>query len=140
MLAEEMEIGRTAALFGVSLRTLRFYEDRGLIKPIRRGTARYYTSGDHVRLQLIATGKKLGLSLSQIADLIGQAAMENSKEQGEVGANDASSIVDLLSKDEIQQQLQILERQKADLEVSIAELKTVVAADEKSSQGTASAD
>ena len=64
--------------------------------------------------------------------------MENSKEHGEVGANDASSIVYLLSKDEVQQQLQILERQKADLEVAIAELKMVVAADEKSSQETVS--
>src|SRR5271166_3261323 len=58
-------------LFGVSLRTLRFYEDRGLIKPRREGNARFYRGADRVRREMILKGKKLGFTLTEIQDLIG---------------------------------------------------------------------
>jgi DNA-binding transcriptional MerR regulator len=60
-------------VFGVSLRTLRFYEDRGLIKPRREGNARYYRGTDRVRMEMILKGKKLGFTLTEIQDLIGDA-------------------------------------------------------------------
>ena len=58
-------------LNGVSLRTLRFYEDRGLIKPRREGNARFYRAADQVRMEMILRGKKLGFTLTEINDLIG---------------------------------------------------------------------
>ncbi len=49
----EMTISQMSRLFGVSLRTLRFYEDRGLIKPRREGNARFYRGADRVRMEMI---------------------------------------------------------------------------------------
>ena len=54
-------IGDLAREYGVSLRTLRFYEDRGLLSPRREGTSRFYDGADRARLALILKGKKLGL-------------------------------------------------------------------------------
>ena len=67
----EMSISQMSRLFGVSLRTLRFYEDRGLIKPRREGNARYYRATDRVRMEMILKGKKLGFTLTEIQDLLG---------------------------------------------------------------------
>jgi DNA-binding transcriptional MerR regulator len=67
----EMTISQMSRVFGVSLRTLRFYEDRGLIKPRREGSARYYRAADRVRMEMILKGKKLGFTLTEIQDLIG---------------------------------------------------------------------
>ncbi len=66
-----MTISQMSRLYGVSLRTLRFYEDRGLIKPRREGNARYYRSSDRTRMDMIVKGKKLGFTLTEISDLIG---------------------------------------------------------------------
>src|SRR5271155_4714781 len=67
----EMTISQMSRLYSVSLRTLRFYEDRGLIKPRREGNARYYRGADRVRMEMILRGKKLGFTLTEINDLIG---------------------------------------------------------------------
>src|ERR1700735_3147899 len=67
----ELTISQMSRVFGVSLRTLRFYEDRGLIKPRREGNARYYRGGDRIRMEMILKGKKLGFTLTEIQDLIG---------------------------------------------------------------------
>src|SRR3990170_335927 len=56
--------------FGVTLRTIRFYEDRGLLSPERRGTARVFHPRDRVRLALILRGKRLGFSLDEIATIV----------------------------------------------------------------------
>ena len=65
-----LTISQMALLYDVSLRILRFYEDRGLIKPIRDGNARLYRAADRKRLEMILRGKKLGFTLSEISDLI----------------------------------------------------------------------
>jgi len=56
--------------FGVTLRTIRFYEDRGLLTPERRGTTRVFHPRDRVRLALILRGKRLGFSLGEIATIV----------------------------------------------------------------------
>jgi len=56
--------------FGVTTRTLRFYEDRKLLSPFRRGRKRLYRPRDRIRLRLILRGKRLGLSLDEIAEII----------------------------------------------------------------------
>lgn len=57
--------------FDVSTRTLRFYEDEGMLHPIRDGRHRFYRPADRVRLKLILRGKRLGFSLAEIREMIG---------------------------------------------------------------------
>jgi DNA-binding transcriptional MerR regulator len=54
----------------VTLRTIRFYEDRGLLSPERRGTTRVFHARDRIRLGLILRGKRLGFSLEEIAKIV----------------------------------------------------------------------
>lgn len=61
------QVGRE---FGVTHRTIRHYEDLGLLTPERRGTARYYHRRDRTRLGLILRGKRLGFPLEQIRTII----------------------------------------------------------------------
>jgi DNA-binding transcriptional MerR regulator len=55
---------------GVSLRTLRFYEAEGLIKPRRVGTNRIYSARDRARVRLILRGKRLGMSLAECREIV----------------------------------------------------------------------
>lgn len=64
-------VGELADEFGVTTRTLRFYEAEGLLSPDRSGPARSYSAGDRARLRLILRGKRFGMSLSEIGEIIG---------------------------------------------------------------------
>jgi DNA-binding transcriptional MerR regulator len=66
----ELSIAQIAQEYAVTHRTVRFYEDRGLITPERRGTRRVYHPRDRVRLGLILRGKRLGFSLEEITRII----------------------------------------------------------------------
>lgn len=74
--AQEQETSQTwtitelAGEFDVTLRTIRFYEDVGLITPARRGTTRVFASRDRVRLRLILRGRRLGMSLEEIRTIV----------------------------------------------------------------------
>jgi DNA-binding transcriptional MerR regulator len=68
--ATELTIAQIATHFGVTHRTVRFYEDLGLLTPERRGTRRIFHHGDQVRLGLILRGKRLGFSLEEITRII----------------------------------------------------------------------
>ncbi|MDH3387549.1 MAG: MerR family DNA-binding transcriptional regulator [Gammaproteobacteria bacterium] len=61
-------IGQLAEEFGVTSRTLRLYEEEGLLQPLREGTRRIYRDRDRVRLRLILRGKRLGWSLAEIRE------------------------------------------------------------------------
>src|SRR5271166_517032 len=75
----ELTISQTSRLHNVTFRTLRFYEERGLITPRREGKARLYRAADRVRLVMIQRGKALGFTLAEIIDLIGgKGAIETS--------------------------------------------------------------
>jgi DNA-binding transcriptional MerR regulator len=63
-------IGDLSREFGVTTRTIRFYEDQGLLSPTRDGQNRIYQARDRVRLKLILRGKRLGFSLKEINKLI----------------------------------------------------------------------
>ncbi|MCH8240207.1 MAG: MerR family DNA-binding transcriptional regulator [Proteobacteria bacterium] len=56
--------------FGVSTRTLRYYEGEGLLSPVRKGRQRLFPAIDRTRLKLILRGKRLGFSLAEISDII----------------------------------------------------------------------
>jgi len=72
-------IGETCKEFGVTPRTLRFYEYKELISPIREGQRRLYTPRDRARLKLILRGKRFGFSLDEIKDLLELYHMDDSQ-------------------------------------------------------------
>ena len=63
-------IGDLAKEFGVTLRALRFYEDRGLLNPQRSGSTRLYSAEDRQRLKLILLAKRFGFSLVEIQEIL----------------------------------------------------------------------
>ena len=63
-------VGELAEELGITTRTLRFYEAEGLITPARAGSARIYNHRDRTRLRLILRGKRLGMSLSEIREIV----------------------------------------------------------------------
>ena len=69
-MAETYGIRDLAREFGVTTRTIRFYEDKGLLAPVRQGKRRIYAPRDRVRLKLIMRGKRLGFSLEEIGEII----------------------------------------------------------------------
>jgi DNA-binding transcriptional MerR regulator len=105
-------IGDLAREFGVTLRTLRFYEDRGLLSPRRDGTARIYDARDRARLAVILKGKQLGFTLTEIRAMVAE------ERGGEVPAANLK-----LSLDQVDDQIAHLEQQKIDIEQALAELK-----------------
>ena len=99
-----------ASEFGVTLRTLRFYEDRKMLRPRREGNTRLYGAGDRMRLQMILKGKQLGFTLTEISDLI--------------GAQDASDDFEQkLQPEQIVTQIDHLERQRKEIDEAIVRLK-----------------
>ena len=116
----ESTISDLARSYGVSLRTLRFYEDRGLLHPRRQGTMRYYGAADRIRLELILKGKRLGFTLSEIQDLIASRAKGGTPSGPGADGNDLTVS---LGREQIAAQIAHLERQRAEMEGAIAELR-----------------
>ncbi len=75
--ASTFAISDLAREFGITPRTIRFWEDQGILAPEREGNKRVFTRRDRARLKMALRGKRLGLSLAEIKDLIG---MYNSTE------------------------------------------------------------
>ena len=68
-MAEEYSISDLAQEFGVTTRTIRYYEDQGLLTPRRDGAVRVFSARDRARMKLAIRSKRLGLSLAEIAEL-----------------------------------------------------------------------
>ena len=108
----EFTIGEMAREYGLSLRTLRFYEDKGMLQPRREGSSRFYGDPERLRLQMILRGNQLGFTLSEIGDLIGST-----------GGASNTEFEEKLDPDRIARQISYLERQRADIEDAIARLR-----------------
>jgi DNA-binding transcriptional MerR regulator len=104
-------IAQIAEEFGVSHRTVRYYEDKGLVTPERRGTARVFHPRDHVRLALILRGKRLGFPLDEIRRIVDMY----DEQPGETG-----QLSYLLSQ--IGDRRAQLEERRRDVEAALAEL------------------
>jgi len=84
-------IGDLVEAFDVTPRTIRYYEEIGLLSPKRRGQRRIYSEGDRVRLRLILRGRRLGFSLEEIREILalydpeegGKAQLERVLRMGE---------------------------------------------------------
>lgn len=109
-------IGDLSREFGVTLRTLRFYEGKGLLAPRREGLVRLYSRTDRDRLGLILRGKKLGFTLGEIAGMIA----------AEGGHGSAQALK--LGREKCLAQIGHLERQIADLEEGLGELRRIYTA------------
>lgn len=70
-MSQTYTIRELADAFDVTTRTIRFYEDEGLLSPLREGQNRIFRSRDRVRLKLILRGKRLGFTLAEIKEIVG---------------------------------------------------------------------
>lgn len=114
---DQMTIREMCDAFDVTPRTLRFYEAKELLNPIRLGTRRLYTRRDRARLKLILRGKRFGFSLEDIRQTLDLYDRE--------GGNSTQ----LLRTWELaQDRLAAMEAQRAELDEAIAELKAELAA------------
>lgn len=109
-------IAELADEHGITLRTIRHYEDLGLLSPERRGTTRVFRYRDRVRLALILRGRRLGFSLDEIATIVNMY----DEQPGEAG-----QLRYLLEQIEVRRH--DLEQRRRDIEQTLAELDEVEA-------------
>jgi DNA-binding transcriptional MerR regulator len=105
-------ISELAREFGVTIRTIRYYEDQGLLKPRREGQNRSFSSRDRARLRLALRAKRLGFSLADIGELfkLFDAASERNASSREF-------------LDKLDHHRKLLERQREDVESMLAEIQ-----------------
>src|SRR6185503_20200550 len=107
-------IADLAREFGITARTIRFYEDEGLVKPRRQGLTRLYSAHDRVRLSWILRGKRLGFSLAEIKELL---------DLYQVDRTGVQQLRELLRRSRVH--IADLERRRRDLDAHIAEFREV---------------
>lgn len=112
--AEMLGIHEAAERLGVTMRTLRFYEDKGLISPQRVGTTRIYGKRELGRMQLILRGKRLGFSIREIKEFL---------DLYDVDPEHVEQVRQLLVK--VGQRMAELRRQKRAIEQTMAELGSI---------------
>ena len=107
-------ISELAKEFALTTRAIRFYEDCGLLSPERKGSARVYGERERVRIRLILRGKRLGLALAEIGELL---------DLNEVARNERAQLSKflLLLEDRRARLLQ----QKEDIDATLAEIDGV---------------
>lgn len=108
---ELYSVNQLALELGVTPRTIRFYETKGLVAPERAGNARVFTRRDRARLLLVLRGKRLGFSLDEIREYLDLYAADRGQ---------ASQLRVLL--EHAQRRIQNLESQRRDLEQTLSEL------------------
>jgi len=104
-------ISELAKEFDVTTRTIRFYEDQGLLSPKREGTSRIFSNRDRVRLKLALRGKRLGFSLAEIRELF---------ELYDVSRDERKQLEEFLSR--LDRRRTHLEQQREDIEVMLNEI------------------
>lgn len=107
-------VGELARDLGVTPRTIRFYEDKGLILPQRAGVARVYTHRERARMILILRGKSLGFSLKEIKEFLDLYI---------TGGLPVEQLTLLLGK--VRDRMAQLERQRQALEQTVGELRDI---------------
>lgn len=107
-------IRELASEFGITPRTIRFYEEKGYLSPRRDGTRRIYSSPERTKLRLILRGKRLGLSLDETAELISMYGSAQGNRQ---------QLEKFLLR--IAEKRTELERKQRDIEITLSDLKSV---------------
>ncbi len=111
-MTQRYTIRELADEFDITTRTLRFYEEKGLLNPSRNGTTRSYSNGDRTRLRLILRGKRLGLTLEESSAIV-LMYEPNSKNTNQVQT--------LIKK--IRQKREQLLQQQSDLKLMLLDLR-----------------
>lgn len=111
--AEYFSIGDLSREYNVTLRALRFYEDKGLLAPKREGTSRLYSRADRIRLGLILKGKRFGFTLTEISAMI---ALHEGRDSGKLA----------LTQEKVQRQITALEKRRSEIDEAIAELQALL--------------
>jgi DNA-binding transcriptional MerR regulator len=114
--AQTYTISDLAREFDITPRAIRFYEDQGLIAPAREGPGgrnRVYSLRDRTRLKLTLRGKRLGLSLSEVKDLV---------DMYESPRDTSAQLQEFLRV--LAAHRSMLEQQREDLEITLAEIAT----------------
>jgi DNA-binding transcriptional MerR regulator len=104
-------IGELALEFDITARAIRFYEDMGLLAPVRAGRNRVYAQRDRTRLKLTLRGKRLGLSLQEIRQLVDLYESPSDTTQ------QLQAFLGVLGEHR-----RLLERQREDIEITLAEI------------------
>ncbi|PWC52359.1 MULTISPECIES: MerR family transcriptional regulator [unclassified Azospirillum] len=107
-------VNQLAEELGITPRTLRFYEAKGLLSPRRVGNNRVYSKRDRARLKLILRGKRLGFSLEEIKEYLDLYNVDPSQQE---------QMRVLLAR--IRERLDALAQQRQDLEATVSELKDI---------------
>ncbi|MDA1089088.1 MAG: MerR family DNA-binding transcriptional regulator [Proteobacteria bacterium] len=115
-MTDSFGIAELAREFDVTTRTIRFYEDKGLLTPVRKGQRRVYMPRDRVRLKLIMRGKRLGFSLDEIRAMI---------DLYDVDPTEVTQLRHFIDK--ILERKAALERQQADIAETLAEISRIEA-------------
>lgn len=113
---DSWSIAELAREFDVTTRTIRFYEDRGLLAPARRGNRRVYSRSDRTRLKLVLRGKRLGWPLEDIGEMIRLYDAPG-------GAGERRQLELMLER--IGRSRATLERQREDIELALAEFDEI---------------
>ncbi len=113
---QEYSIGDLAREFGVTTRTIRYYEDEDLLAPARRGQTRVYGPRERVRLRLILRGKRLGFSIAEIREIL---------DIYETKPGEAGQLRHLVAK--IAERRAMLESQRADIDQTLADMAKIEA-------------
>ena len=111
---ESFTITDLANEFALTTRAIRFYEDQGLLSPERRGTRRIYSQRERVRLKLVLRGKRLGMSLADIAVIL---------DLYDVDHNERPQLVKFLEV--LAARRVLLEQQREDIDVVLEEISTI---------------
>lgn len=111
-------ISELAKEFDVTTRTIRFYEQQGLVNPARQGQTRIYSAKDRVRLILTLRGKRLGFSLAESKELFD---MYDSTTQG--NEKQLLYMLDILTKKQADMRQQLSDIQRLQEELNIAETR-----------------
>jgi len=101
--------------FSVTARTLRFYEDEGLIAPERRGQTRIYSTRDRARIILILRGRRVGFSLAEIREIL------------DLYRHDGGTAQLTHTRKKFAERIDTLERQKIDIDESLKQLRGGIA-------------
>ncbi|MDP2882521.1 MAG: MerR family DNA-binding transcriptional regulator [Azonexus sp.] len=109
--ATTFAISDLAREFGITPRTIRFWEDQGILSPEREGSKRVFTRRDRARLKMALRGKRLGLSLAEIKDLIGMYASTE---------DETPQLLECLRV--MEKRRTALEQQREDIEAMLAEI------------------